>query len=208
MQNYEPMKIICIGRNYIDHAREMQNPVPQKPVFFLKPESALLRRNRPFFYPEFSNDIHYELEVVIRINKVGKHISHQYASTYYNEIALGLDFTARDLQRICKEKGLPWEIAKGFDSSAALSKFKTIEQLNKQNIQFSLKKNGNIVQQGNTKDMIFDFDDLVSYLSQFMTLKTGDIIYTGTPAGVGPVEITDHLEAYLENEKTLWCDIK
>ncbi|MFW6019756.1 MAG: fumarylacetoacetate hydrolase family protein [Bacteroidales bacterium] len=202
------MKIICIGRNYIDHAREMQNPVPEEPVFFLKPESALLRRNRPFFYPEFSNDIHYELEVVIRINKVGKYIPGKYASTYYNEIALGIDFTARDLQKKCKEKGLPWEIAKGFDNAAALSKFKSIEQFNQQEIQFLLKQNGNIVQQGNTKDMIFSFDDLISYLSQFMTLKTGDIIYTGTPAGVGSVKINDHLEAYLENEKLLWCDIK
>ena len=202
------MKIICIGRNYKDHAREMQSPVPEEPVFFLKPESALLRRNRPFFYPEFSNEIHYELELVIRINKVGKYISQKYANTYYNEIALGIDFTARDLQKKCKEKGLPWEIAKGFDNAAALSRFTTLENYNKQEINFSLKKNENIVQTGNTKDMIFNFDELISYLSQFMTLKTGDIIYTGTPAGVGPVKTGDHLDAYLENERILWCDIK
>ena len=192
----------------MDHAREMQSSVPEEPVFFLKPDSALLRRNRPFFYPEFSNEIHYELELVIRINKVGKYISRKYASTYYNEIGLGIDFTARDIQKKCKDKGLPWEIAKGFDNSAAISKFQSLDNFSKQEIRFFLKKNEHSVQQGNTKDMIFDFDDLISYISQFMTLKTGDIIYTGTPAGVGPVKIGDHLEGFLGNEKILWCDIK
>lgn len=192
----------------MDHAREMQSSVPEEPVFFLKPDSALLRRNRPFFYPEFSNEIHYELELVIRINKVGKYISRKYTSTYYNEVGLGIDFTARDLQKKCKEKGLPWEIAKGFDNSAAISKFQSLDNFSKQEISFFLKKNEHTVQQGNTKDMIFDFDDLISYISQFMTLKTGDIIYTGTPAGVGPVKIGDHLQGFLGNEKILWCAIK
>lgn len=202
------MKIICIGRNYRDHAAEMQSEVPKEPVFFMKPESALLMRNRPFFYPEFSSEIHYELELVIRINKVGKHIGKKYAHTYYNEVALGIDFTARDLQRICKEKGLPWEIAKGFDWSAALSNFKPLEKILPEDIKFHLLKNGEKVQQAHSTDMIFSFDELISYLSQFMTLKTGDLIYTGTPAGVGPIQIGDSLEAYLNDTKMLRCDVK
>lgn len=201
------MKIICIGRNYPAHAKEMNNPVPEEPVFFLKPESALLKRNRPFFYPEFSSEIHYELELVIRINKVGKYIATKFAHNYYDEVALGIDFTARDLQRQCKEKGLPWEIAKAFDWSAALSKFNKIE--NPQHaLDFYLTKNGETVQQATKNDMIFSFEELISYVSQFMTLKTGDLIYTGTPAGVGPVQIGDYLEGYLNQKRMLWCNIR
>lgn len=201
------MKIICIGRNYALHARELNNAVPQKPVFFLKPDSALLRRNRPFFYPEFSREIHYELELVLRIDKVGKYIAEKYASTYYSQIALGIDFTARDLQRESKEKGLPWEISKAFDNSAAISSFVSLSEV-KHPLLFSLFHNGNLVQQGNAVDMIFSFNQLIAYVSQFMTLKTGDLIYTGTPAGVGPISVGDHLQAYLNDRKMLWCDIK
>ncbi|MGM0648394.1 MAG: fumarylacetoacetate hydrolase family protein [Bacteroidota bacterium] len=201
------MKIICIGRNYELHAKEFNHAVPQKPVFFLKPDSALLRRNRPFFYPAFSQEIHYELELVIRIDKVGKHIAKKFASSYYSEVALGIDFTARDLQRESKDKGLPWEISKAFDNSAAISPFVPLSDL-KHPLQFSLFQNGKQVQQGNIEDMIFSFDQLIAYVSQFMTLKTGDLLYTGTPAGVGPVAIGDHLQAYLHDKKMLWCDIK
>lgn len=198
------MKIICIGRNYIDHAKELNNPVPKRPVFFMKPDSALVIRNRPFFYPEFSKDVHHELEVVIKIDRLGRSIQEKFASRYYSEVALGIDFTARDLQAEMKSKGLPWEIAKGFDYSAPVSeffpvsKFKDINQIN-----FHLKLNGETVQTGNTRDMIFSFDKIIAYVSQFVTLKTGDLIYTGTPAGVGPVRINDHLEAYLEENQIM-----
>jgi len=198
------MKIIAIGRNYIDHAKELNNPVPEKPIFFMKPESAIIRSNKPFFYPNFSEDIHYETEIVIRINRLGKNISEKYAHRYYNEIGLGIDFTARDLQAKAKEKGLPWEIAKAFDGSAPLSEFvplKKYKDIN--NINFSLKINDNLVQEGNTKDMIFSVDKIIAYISQFVTLKIGDLIYTGTPSGVGKVAINDRLEAYLEEEKMM-----
>ena len=203
------MKIICIGRNYVEHAKELRNPLPEQPVFFLKPDTSLVIRNRPFFYPEFSKDIHYETELVIKIDKNGKHIQEKFAHTYYSQIGLGIDFTARDIQQNCKKKGLPWEIAKGFDNSAPISKMIAIEELNNQkNIQFHLKLNGEIVQQGSSLDMIFSFDTIVSYLSQFITLKMGDLIYTGTPAGVGPVNIGDHLEGYLEDKKMLNFRVK
>lgn len=203
------MKIICIGRNYVEHAKELKNPLPKQPVFFLKPETSLVIRNRPFFYPEFSKDIHYEAELVIKIDKNGKHIQEEFAHTYYSEIGLGIDFTARDIQQNCKEKGLPWEIAKGFDNSAPISKLISMEKLSDQkNIQFHLELNGDIVQQGSSLDMIFSFDTIVSYLSQFITLKMGDLIYTGTPAGVGPVKIGDHLVGYLEDKKMLDFRIK
>ncbi|MCF8331037.1 MAG: fumarylacetoacetate hydrolase family protein [Bacteroidales bacterium] len=202
------MKIICIGRNYTDHAKEMKKPVPREPLFFLKPDSALLRQNRPFFYPEFSNEIHYELELVIRINKVGKYIASKYAHTYYNEIALGIDFTARDIQRECKAKGLPWEKAKAFDWSAAISRFVSLNSHERNSLNFHLMHNGNIVQQAQSSDMIFSFDELISYVSRYLTLKTGDLIYTGTPSGVGPVQIGDQLEGFLNNEKLLRCAIK
>ena len=203
------MKIICIGRNYVEHAKELKNPLPEQPVFFLKPDTSLVTRNRPFFYPDFSRDIHYETELVIKINKNGKYIQEKFAHTYYSQIGLGIDFTARDIQQNCKKKGLPWEIAKGFDNSAPISKMIAIEELEDQNnIQFHLKLNGEIVQQGSSLDMIFSFDTIISYLSQFITLKMGDLIYTGTPAGVGPVNIGDHLEGYLEDKKMLNFRVK
>lgn len=203
------MKIICIGRNYVEHAKELKNPLPKQPVFFLKPDTSLVIRNRPFFYPEFSKDIHYETELVIKIDKNGKHIQEKFAHTYYSQIGLGIDFTARDIQQNCKEKGLPWEIAKGFDNSAPISKLKAIEELNDQKkILFHLELNGELVQQGSSLDMIFSFDTIISYLSQFITLKMGDLIYTGTPAGVGPVKIGDHLVGYLEDKKMLDFRVK
>jgi 2-keto-4-pentenoate hydratase/2-oxohepta-3-ene-1,7-dioic acid hydratase in catechol pathway len=204
------MKIICIGRNYIEHARELNNPLPQNPVFFLKPDTALVIRNRPFYYPDFSNEIHYETELVLKICKVGKSIPEKYASDFYNSIGLGLDFTARDLQQKCKEKGLPWEIAKGFDYSAPVSpEFIPKDRFaDLKNIGFYLELNGSKVQTGNSGDMIFSFESIISYVSQFITLRTGDLIFTGTPAGVGPVKIGDKLEAYLENKLMLTCHIK
>jgi 2-keto-4-pentenoate hydratase/2-oxohepta-3-ene-1,7-dioic acid hydratase in catechol pathway len=196
------MKIVCIGRNYVEHAKELKNPLPQKPIFFLKPETAILSKNRPFYYPDFSEDIHYEVELVIKIGKNGKHIQEKFASDYYNEIALGIDFTARDIQQNCKEKGLPWEIAKGFDNSAPLSKFIGIEDLpDINNIGFKLELNGKAVQNGNSKNMIFNIDYIISYVSKFITLKMGDIIFTGTPEGVGPVKIGDKLVGYLEGKE-------
>ncbi len=203
------MKIICIGRNYVEHAKELNNPLPKKPIFFLKPESALIQKNQPFFYPEFSTDIHYETEIVIRICKVGKHIQQKFAQNYFDKIGIGFDLTARDLQNECKSKGLPWEIAKGFDQSAPLGLFKPKSAFkNINNLNFSLKINDEIKQHGNTKDLIFSFDQLIAYVSQFMTLKIGDLIFTGTPAGVGPLKIGDHLEAFIEDEKCLELKIK
>ncbi len=203
------MKIICIGRNYVEHAKELNNPLPKKPIFFLKPESALIHKNQPFFYPEFSKDIHFETEIVLRICKVGKHIQPEFADTYFDKIGIGFDLTARDLQNECKSKGLPWEIAKGFDQSAPLSLLKpktTFKNIN--NLNFSLKVNDEIRQKGNTKDLIFSYEKLISYVSQFMTLKIGDLIFTGTPAGVGPLKIGDHLEAFIEDEKYLDLKVK
>ena len=196
------MKIICVGRNYVEHAKELNNPLPEKPVFFLKPETSLLLKNRPFYYPEFSNEIHYETELVIKISKNSKYIQEKFANTYYKEIGLGIDFTARDLQRNCKQKGLPWEIAKGFDSAAPISKFISMDELNnKENINFRLAINDKIVQDGYSGDMVFSFEKIISYVSRFITLKQGDLIFTGTPAGVGPVKIGDHLEGYIEDKK-------
>ncbi len=196
------MKIVCIGRNYVEHAKELKNPLPQKPIFFLKPETAILPKNRPFYYPDFSEDIHYEVELVIKIGKNGKHIQEKFASNYYSEIALGIDFTARDIQQNCKTKGLPWEIAKGFDNSAPLSKFIPMEDLPPiNNIGFRLELNGEVVQDGNSKNMIFNVDHIISYVSKYITLKMGDIIFTGTPEGVGPVKIGDHLVGYLEDQE-------
>ena len=203
------MKIICIGRNYIQHAKELNNEVPEKPVFFLKPDSALVIRNRPFFYPEFSKDIHHEIEVVIKISHLGRSIDQKFADRYFSEIALGVDFTARDLQNECKLKGLPWEIAKGFDYSAPVSRFFPVSGFpDVHNLNFSLDINGKKVQSGNTSQMLFSFEHIISYVSRFMTLKTGDLIYTGTPAGVGPVKIGDRLEGWLEGEKLMDFAIK
>ncbi|MEI6434694.1 MAG: fumarylacetoacetate hydrolase family protein [Bacteroidota bacterium] len=203
------MKIICIGRNYVDHIKELDNAIPTSPVFFLKPDSAMLIRNRPFYYPSFSTNIHYEVELVLKIGKVGKNIQKRFANTYYQEIGIGLDMTARDLQDAAKQKGLPWTIAKGFDFSAPIGKFFPKEQFpDPKNIAFRLDLNGNPVQHGNSGMMIHDFDDIISSISQFMTLRTGDYIFTGTPAGVGPVKVGDKLEAWIEDEKGLTCVIK
>jgi 2-keto-4-pentenoate hydratase/2-oxohepta-3-ene-1,7-dioic acid hydratase in catechol pathway len=204
------MKIICIGRNYVEHARELSNPLPENPVFFLKPDSALVIRNRPFYYPDFSTDIHYETELVLKICKVGKSIPEKYAQDYYDQIGLGFDFTARDLQQKCKEKGLPWEIAKGFDYSAPISQeFIPKESVpDLKNISFHLELNGKRVQEGHSGEMIFSFEKIIAYVSKFMTLQTGDLIFTGTPSGVGPVKIGDKLEAYLEGKHMLTCNIK
>ncbi len=203
------MKIICIGRNYVDHAKELNNEVPAKPVFFMKPDSAMVIANRPFFYPDFSKDVHFELEVVIRIDRLGRSIEEQHANRYFSEIGLGVDFTARDLQSEMKKKGLPWEIAKGFDYSAPVSEFFPVSKYkNLHNLSFRLDLNGSTVQNGNTSLMIFTFEKIISYVSRFVTLKTGDLIFTGTPAGVGPVAINDRLEAYLEGEKLMDFSVK
>lgn len=203
------MKIICIGLNYMDHIREMNNPIPEVPVFFLKPDSSIIRNNKPFFYPEFTNDLHYELEVVLKINRLGRNINEKFAHRYFSEIGLGIDFTARDLQRLCKEKGMPWEMAKAFDGSAPISEFVSKDKFKDLNeIKFRLEKNDKIVQNGNTRDLVFEFDKIISYVSKFITLRTGDLIFTGTPVGVGPVQIGDRLKAYLEDEPMLDFFIK
>lgn len=192
------MKIICIGRNYAEHARELQNAIPEEPVVFMKPSTALLVNNKPFYIPEFTQDLHHEVEVVLRICKNGRHVQPEFASGYYEEIGLGIDFTARDVQQRCKEKGHPWEIAKAFDGSAVLSAFVPKAELTpEQGIAFELQKNGAVVQSGNTNEMLFDFDSLIVYVSKFFTLHQGDLIYTGTPAGVGQVIIGDRLEGFL-----------
>ena len=182
------MKIICIGRNYVNHAKELGNAIPSEPLFFLKPDTAIQPKGHPFFIPFFSNDIHYEVELVLRINKTGKHIKEHFAHTYYSQIGLGIDFTARDIQQECKAKGLPWEKAKGFDGSAQISRtFINKSDLDLNNITFSLQKNDEQVQIGNSKDMCFNFDAIIAYISKFYTLKIGDLLYTGTPEGVGSV---------------------
>ena len=206
------MKIICIGRNYVEHAKELNNPVPDRPMVFMKPPSALLVNNKPLYYPEFTKDLHYELEVVLKICKNGRHVQPEFAQQYYREIALGIDFTARDLQQQCKKKGHPWEIAKGFDGSAPISDFVAIDQVDRAGIAFQLKKNGEMVQNGNTKHLIFSFDTIIQYVSQFFKLQMGDLIYTGTPAGVGPVQMGDLLEASLLTKEgwkeMLRCEIR
>lgn len=203
------MKIICIGRNYVDHAKELNNPIPQEPVLFLKPETALLPAKNPFIYPSFSKDVHYEVEIVLKINRLGKHIEEKFASKYFNEIGIGVDFTARDIQNHCKEKGLPWEKAKAFDGSAPTSKFININQYkNINNLDFSISVNGKTKQKGNTKDMLFNFNQIVSYASNYFTLKIGDLIFTGTPAGVGPIKINDSIDCFIENEKILTFCVK
>ena len=202
------MKIFCIGRNYSEHAKELGNAVPENPVVFSKPDTALLKNGEPFYHPDFSNDIHHEIELVIRINKMGKKIQPKFARNYFNEIGLGIDFTARDVQQQLKEKGLPWELAKAFDGSAPLGDFINIESVDLKSIQFSLSKNGSIVQQGNTAHMIFSFEEIVSFISQYFTLKVGDLIFTGTPAGVSKVSIGDILEGFIEQQKMLVCEVK
>jgi len=202
------MKIICIGRNYAEHAKEMKSEVPTEPVFFLKPETALLK-DKDFYYPGFTKDLHHEVEIVLKISKNGKHIAEEFASQYYNEIGIGIDFTARDLQMKCKEKGLPWEKAKAFDNAAPIGEFVPKETFaDLKNISFHLNINGSQRQAGNTKDLIFSFEKIISYVSQFITLKTGDLIFTGTPEGVSAVNIGDVLEASIENKKMFQLNIK
>jgi acylpyruvate hydrolase len=196
------MKIICIGHNYVKHIKELNNAIPEEPVFFMKPDSSLLLSNKDFYLPGFSNEIHHEVELVIKINRLGKSIESRFAHRYYDEIGLGVDFTARDVQRQLVAKGLPWEKAKAFDSAAVLGKFINKEELGDLgNIDFSLKKNQVVVQQGNSNDMLFSFDTIIAHLSQFVTLKIGDLIYTGTPSGVGTVHIEDRLEGYIGEKK-------
>ncbi|MES2394476.1 MAG: fumarylacetoacetate hydrolase family protein [Bacteroidota bacterium] len=203
------MKIICIGRNYAEHAKEMNSAIPSEPVFFLKPDTALIKDNQPFYYPDFSKEIHHEVELVLKINKPGKNIQTQFANKYYNEIGIGIDFTARDIQAECKKNGLPWEKAKAFDGAAPIGKFIDKKQFtDEKNINFHLKINGNNVQEGNTKDLLFSFDTIIAYISKYFTLRTGDLIYTGTPEGVGPVRIGDRLEAFIEDQKLLEFEIK
>lgn len=203
------MKIICIGRNYADHAKEMNSPLPSSPMFFMKPDVAILRPGTPFFYPNFSKDIHFECELVVKINRVGKNIASKFAYKYYDEIGLGIDFTARDLQKQCKEKGHPWEVAKAFEGSAPISKeFISKSELNLEDLQFRLEQNGNVVQSGSSKDMIFTIDELIAHVSQFMTLKKGDLIYTGTPAGVGPIAIKDELKGFIGDREMFMVRVK
>lgn len=203
------MKIICIGRNYADHVKEMNSAIPSKPMFFMKPDIAILRPGYHFYYPSFSKDIHFECEIVVKICKVGKNISEKFAHTYYESIGLGIDFTARDLQKECKEKGHPWEIAKSFEGSAPLSgEFIPKEKLDLNNIEFRLEQNGKIVQHGFSKDMIFNIDTLICYVSQFMTLKKGDLIFTGTPSGVGPIAIGDHLKGFIGEREMFDVSVK
>lgn len=203
------MKIICIGRNYINHVQELENSIPKDPMFFLKPETAIQPKGHPFFIPHFSKNIHHEVELVIKINKTGKHIEEKFAHKYYSQIGLGIDFTARDVQDECKKKGLPWEKAKGFDGSATISKiFLDKSDLETNNISFHLEKNGKKVQTGNSSEMIFNFDKIISYLSKFYSLKIGDLIYTGTPKGVGKVKKGDILDGFIGKMKMFTVNIK
>ena len=196
------MKIICIGRNYVNHAKELGNVISSEPVFFLKPDTAISPKGHPFFIPDFTSNVHYEVELIIKINRLGKHIQESFAHKYYQEIGLGIDFTARDVQEEVKAKGLPWEKAKGFDGSAVISRsFIPKEELDLNNIDFTLEKNGDTVQVGNSKNMLFNFDKIIAYISQFYTLKIGDLIYTGTPAGVGQVNNGDILKGFIGTRK-------
>ncbi|MFB1020774.1 MAG: fumarylacetoacetate hydrolase family protein [Flavobacteriales bacterium] len=205
------MKIICIGRNYLDHAKELGNPVPSEPMFFLKPDSSVLHKRHAFYIPDWTKEVHYEVELVVKILKLGKAIQTRYASRYYAEVGLGIDFTARDVQSKLKAAGHPWEKAKSFDGSAVVSEeFISLDRLGKsiQNLQFDLSINGTKVQAGSTSDMIFKVDDIISYVSQFMTLKTGDLIFTGTPSGVGPVKSGDKITGTLEGFQMLNVNVK
>jgi 2-keto-4-pentenoate hydratase/2-oxohepta-3-ene-1,7-dioic acid hydratase in catechol pathway len=202
------MKIICIGRNYVDHISELGNERPDHPVIFMKPDTAILRNNDPFFYPEFSKDVHYECELLVKIKKEGKFIDQQFAHKYYDEIGLGIDFTARDIQARSKEKGLPWETAKAFNGSAPISAFISKEGFDITNTKYELEVNGELRQQGDTSLMLWPIDELIAYVSQFFTLKTGDILFTGTPKGVGPVKIGDRLSGSLAGRKMFDFEVK
>ena len=203
------MKIFCVGRNYSDHAKELGNDVPDEPVIFMKPKSALLQPHTPFYYPEFTNELHYECELVLRISKNGKYIQDKFANKYYDAVTAGIDFTARDIQNDLKAKGLPWEKAKAWDNSAVIGKWIPFTNVkDRRDINFSFKKNGELVQQGNSKEMIFDFDYIVSYISNFFSINIGDLVFTGTPKGVGEIVVGDEVEAYIENETLLTLDVK
>ncbi len=203
------MKIICIGRNYVDHISELKNERPSEPVIFLKPDTAILPKQFPFVIPDFSNDVHHEVEVLVKINKVGKYIDAKFAHKYYDEIGLGIDFTARDLQSKLKEKGLPWEKAKAFDGSAVIGDFLSKKEFDSlENINFELIKNGETAQEGNTSMMLWKIDEIIAYTSQFFTLKTGDVIFTGTPAGVAKVNPDDVLEGFIEKKQLFKIQVK
>ncbi len=203
------MKIICVGRNYADHAKEMKADLPKVPVIFMKPKNAILLPEKPLFYPEFTDDLQFETELVVKISKNGKYIQERFAHKYYDAITVGLDFTARDIQSDLKKKGLPWELSKSFDASAAVGKFVPIVKgMNIHELTFELKKNGSTVQKGDSRDMIFSVNEIIEYVSQFITINIGDLIFTGTPAGVGPVNVYDKLDAYIEGDHLLHVDIR
>ncbi|MBB3696381.1 fumarylacetoacetate hydrolase family protein [Flammeovirga yaeyamensis] len=203
------MKIVCIGRNYADHISELNNERPDQPVIFSKPDTAVLRNNAPFYHPEFSSDIHHEVELVVKVCKEGKHIQEKFAQRYYDQVAVGIDFTARDVQSKLKEKGLPWDLAKGFNGSAPISEFIDLSEFNNiQEVNFSLEVNGEVRQKGNSEMMIWKIDEIISFISKYITLRKGDLIFTGTPAGVGKVNIGDRLTAYIEDKKLLDFEVK
>ena len=203
------MKIICCGRNYAEHAKEMKHDIPDKPVIFLKPDTALKRKNMPFFLPDFSNEVHYETEIVLRICKNGKNIEEKFAGKYFDQVSVGIDFTARDLQSEAKKKGWPWEISKAFDNSACVGEFLPVSKFTDlNNINFCMYKNKQLMQKGNTKDMLFSFEKIISYSSKFFLLLEGDLIFTGTPVGVGAVAVNDHIECFIEDDSLLEFDVK
>lgn len=202
------MKIICVARNYVRHVKELNNEVPAHPIFFMKADSSILQNNKPFFIPDFSDDIHYEAEIVVRINRLGKNIDESFAHRYYNQITLGVDLTARDIQQNCISNGLPWEISKSFDGSAILGEFIDLSDLDINHLNFDFSINGQMKQQGITSDMLFSVDKIISYVSKFVTLKIGDLVYTGTPEGVGKLNIGDKLEGRVENKVLLNTLIK
>ena len=202
------MKIICVGKNYLKHIDEFNSSKEDEPVIFLKPDTSIIQKNQPFFIPEFSNEIHYEIEIILKFNRLGKHIESKFSNKYFNQISLGVDFTARDFQNKFKERGLPWDISKGFDNSALIGDWKSIKTYDLNNINFRLEKNGKIVQQSNSKNMIWKIDELIAYASKYFTIKIGDIMFTGTPEGVGVVSEDDLLEGFLGNEKVFSVKIK
>jgi|TARA_Y100000816_G_scaffold239452_1_gene185813 2-keto-4-pentenoate hydratase/2-oxohepta-3-ene-1,7-dioic acid hydratase in catechol pathway len=202
------MKIICVGKNYLKHIDELNSSKEDEPVIFLKPDTSIIQKNQPFFIPEFSNEIHYEIEIILKFNRLGKHIESKFSNKYFNQISLGIDFTARDFQNKFKERGLPWDISKGFDNSALIGDWKSIKTYDLDNINFRLEKNGKIVQQSNSKNMIWKIDELIAYASKYFTIKIGDIMFTGTPEGVGVVSEDDVLEGFLGDEKVFSVKIK
>ena len=202
------MKIICVGKNYLKHIDELNSSKEDEPVIFLKPDTSIIQKNQPFFIPEFSNEIHYEIEIILKFNRLGKHIESKFSNKYFNQISLGIDFTARDFQNKFKDRGLPWDISKGFDNSALIGDWKSIKTYDLDNINFRLEKNGKIVQQSNSKNMIWKIDELIAYASKYFTIKIGDIMFTGTPEGVGVVSMDDVLEGFLGDEKVFSVKIK